>query len=39
MFCTDSKESGVDDFCFALAAAMLEASKDDDLHWLESLVR
>jgi hypothetical protein len=36
---TGGKESGVDDFCFALAAAMLEASKDDDLHWLESLVR
>jgi hypothetical protein len=29
----------VDDFCFALAAAILEASKEDDLHWLESLVR
>jgi phage terminase large subunit-like protein len=36
---TGGKESGVDDFCFALAAAMLEASKEDDLHWLESLVR
>jgi hypothetical protein len=36
---TGGKESGVDDFCFALAAAILEASKEDDLHWLESLVR
>jgi phage terminase large subunit-like protein len=36
---TGGKEVGVDDFCFALAAAMLEASKEDDLHWLESLVR
>jgi hypothetical protein len=36
---TGGKEVGVDDFCFALAAAILEASKEDDLHWLESLVR
>lgn len=36
---TGGKEIGVDDYCFALAAAILEASKDDDLNWLESLIR
>lgn len=36
---TGGKEIGVDDYCFALAAAILEASKDDDLNWLEGLIR
>jgi hypothetical protein len=30
---------GVDDYAFALAAAMLQASKDDDLNWINSLIR
>jgi phage terminase large subunit-like protein len=33
------KEVGVDDYAFALAAAMLQASKDDDLNWINSLIR
>jgi hypothetical protein len=33
------KEVGVDDYAFALAAAMLQASKDDDLNWIDSLIR
>lgn len=36
---TGGKESGVDDYCFALAAAIFEASKDDDIDWLNSLIR
>ena len=36
---TGGKESGVDDFAFALAAAVLQASKEDDINWIESLVR
>jgi phage terminase large subunit-like protein len=36
---TGGKESGVDDYCFALAAAVLDASKDDNIDWINSLVR
>jgi hypothetical protein len=36
---TGGKEVGVDDYAFALAAAILEASKDNDIDWLNSLVR
>ena len=36
---TGGKETGVDDFAFALAGAILEASKDDDIDWLNSLIR
>jgi hypothetical protein len=36
---TGGKESGVDDYAFALAGAILEASKDDDIDWLNSLLR
>jgi hypothetical protein len=33
------KEVGVDDYAFAMAAAILQASKDDDLNWIDSLIR
>ena len=33
------KETGVDDYAFALAGAILEASKDNDVDWLNSLIR
>jgi hypothetical protein len=36
---TGGKESSIDDLAFALAAAILEASKDNDIDWLNSLVR
>jgi len=36
---TGGKETGVDDYAFALAGAILEASKDNDIDWLNSLVR
>jgi hypothetical protein len=36
---TGGKESGIDDYAFALAGAVLEASKDNDVDWLNSLVR
>jgi len=36
---TGGKETGVDDYAFALAGAILEASKDSDIDWLNSLVR
>lgn len=36
---TGGKESSVDDYAFAMAAAVLEASKDNDIDWLNSLVR
>lgn len=36
---TGGKETGVDDYAFALAAAIMEASKDNDIDWLNSLVR
>jgi hypothetical protein len=36
---TGGKEVGVDDYAFALAGAILEASKDNDVDWLNSLVR
>jgi len=36
---TGGKDSGVDDYCFALAAAVLDASKDDNIDWIRSLTR
>jgi hypothetical protein len=36
---TGGKESGIDDYAFALAGAILEASKDSDVDWINSLVR
>jgi len=36
---TGGKEVGIDDYAFALAGAILEASKDNDIDWLNSLVR
>jgi hypothetical protein len=36
---TGGKESGIDDYAFALAGAILEASKDSDIDWLNSLIR
>lgn len=33
------KDVGVDDYAFALAGAILEASKDDAIDWINSLVR
>lgn len=36
---TGGKESSVDDYCFAMAAAILEATKDDAIDWINSLVR
>ena len=36
---TGGKEHGVDDYAFAMAAAVLEASKDDDIEWIQGLLR
>ena len=36
---TGGKESSIDDLAFALAAAILEASKDSDVDWIHSLIR
>jgi hypothetical protein len=36
---TGGKEVGVDDHAFALAAAVLEATRDTDIDWLNSLIR
>lgn len=36
---TGGKESSIDDYCFALAAAILEATKEDNIDWINSLVR
>jgi hypothetical protein len=36
---TGGKESGIDDYAFALAGAVLEASKDNDVDWISSLIR
>lgn len=36
---TGGKEANVDDYAFAMAGAILEASKDNDIDWLNSLVR
>lgn len=36
---TGGKESGIDDYAFALAAAVLQASKEDDINWIASLIR
>jgi hypothetical protein len=35
---TGGKESSVDDLAFALAGAILEASKDSDVDWINSLI-
>lgn len=36
---TGGKESAVDDHAFALAAAVLEATRDSDVDWLNSFIR
>jgi hypothetical protein len=36
---TGGKESAIDDYCFCLAAAILQATKDDAIDWLNSLIR
>lgn len=36
---TGGKETAIDDHCFALAAAVLEAARDSDVDWLNSLIR
>ena len=36
---TGGKESAIDDHCFALAAAVMEATRDSDVDWLNSLIR
>jgi hypothetical protein len=36
---TGGKETAIDDYCFALAAAVLEAARDSDVDWLNSLIR
>lgn len=36
---TGGKESSIDDYCFALAAAILEATKEDSIDWINSLIR
>lgn len=36
---TGGKESAIDDYCFAMAAAVMEATRDSDVDWLNSLIR
>jgi hypothetical protein len=36
---TGGKESAIDDYCFCLAGAILEATKEDSIDWINSLVR
>jgi hypothetical protein len=36
---TGGKESSIDDYCFALAAAILQATKEDSIDWINSLIR
>jgi hypothetical protein len=36
---TGGKESAVDDYCFCLAGAILQATKEDSIDWINSLVR
>jgi hypothetical protein len=36
---TGGKEAAIDDHCFALAAAVMEATRDSDVDWLNSLIR
>ena len=36
---TGGKEANVDDYPFALAAAIMVASEGDDIDWINSLVR
>jgi hypothetical protein len=36
---TGGKESGIDDYAFSLAGAILEASKDSNIDWINSLIR
>jgi hypothetical protein len=35
---TGGKATGIDDLAFAMAGAILAASKDDDIGWIESLI-
>jgi hypothetical protein len=35
---TGGKATGIDDFAFAMAGAILAASRDDDIGWIESLI-
>jgi hypothetical protein len=36
---TGGKESSIDDYCFCLAAAILQATKEDTIDWISSLIR
>ena len=36
---TGGKDSAIDDYCFCLAAAILEATKEDSIDWINSLIR
>jgi hypothetical protein len=36
---TGGKESAVDDYCFCLAGAILQATKEDSIDWINSFVR
>jgi hypothetical protein len=36
---TGGKESAVDDYCFCLAGAILQATKEDSIDWINSLIR
>ena len=36
---TGGKDSAVDDYCFCLAGAILQATKEDSIDWINSLLR
>jgi hypothetical protein len=36
---TGGKDSAIDDYCFCLAAAILQATKEDSIDWINSLIR
>ena len=36
---TGGKESAIDDYCFCLAGAILQATKEDSIDWINSFVR
>lgn len=36
---TGGKESAVDDYCFCLAGAILQATKEDSIDWINSFIR
>jgi len=36
---TGGKDSAVDDYCFCLAGAILQATKEDTIDWINSLIR